>query len=89
MRERTLLVQRAIVLGGEDDTKTTQHRTVRLLAPLKLDLAEWLLASGSGVRLVATPRVQPCRRSGLSRQHDAVRTARRTSWEWSLPVSNR
>jgi len=39
-------VQRAIVLGGEDDTKTTQHRTIRLLAPLKLDLAEWRLASG-------------------------------------------
>ena len=46
VRERTILVQRAIVLGGEDDTKTTQHRTVRLLAPLKLDLAEWRLASG-------------------------------------------
>ena len=46
MRERTILVQRAIVLGGEDDTKTTQHRTIRLLAPLKLDLAEWRLASG-------------------------------------------
>jgi len=46
VRERTILVQRAIVLGGEDDTKTTQHRTVRLLAPLKLDLSEWLLAGG-------------------------------------------
>ncbi len=46
VRERTILVQRAIVLGGEDDTKTTQHRTIRLLAPLKLDLAEWRLASG-------------------------------------------
>jgi len=46
VRERTILVQRAIVLGGEDDTKTTQHRTVRLLAPLKVDLAAWLLASG-------------------------------------------
>ncbi|WP_272478123.1 relaxase domain-containing protein [Baekduia alba] len=33
-------------LGAEDDTKATQHRTVRLLSPLKTDLAEWRLASG-------------------------------------------
>ena len=46
VRDRTILVQRAIVLGGEDDTKTTQHRTVRLLAPLKVDLAAWRLAGG-------------------------------------------
>jgi len=46
VRERTLLVQRALALGAEEDTKTTQHRTVRLLAPLKSDLAEWRLASG-------------------------------------------
>ena len=46
VRERTLLVQRALALGVEDDTKTTQHRTVRLLAPLRVDLADWRLASG-------------------------------------------
>ncbi len=46
VRERTLLVQRSVSLGQEDDTKTTQHRTVRLLSPLKTDLAEWRLASG-------------------------------------------
>ena len=46
VRERTLLVQRALSLGADEDTKTTQHRTVRLLAPLKSDLDEWRLASG-------------------------------------------
>jgi integrase len=46
VRDRTVLVQRALALGIEDDTKTTQHRTVRLLAPLRADLAEWRLASG-------------------------------------------
>ena len=46
VRERTLLVQRALSLGADEDTKTTQHRTVRLLAPLKSDFAEWRLASG-------------------------------------------
>ena len=46
IRDRTILVQRAIVLGGEDDTKNSQHRTVRLLAPLKADLAEWRMACG-------------------------------------------
>ncbi len=46
VRERTILVQRAIALGGEDDTKNSQDRTVRLLAPLKADLAEWCMACG-------------------------------------------
>ena len=32
VRENTLLIQRAISLGEESDTKTRQHRTVRLLA---------------------------------------------------------
>ena len=38
VREQTLLIQRAISLGEESDTKTRQHRTVRLLAPLANDL---------------------------------------------------
>lgn len=38
VRDRTLLVQRAISLGKEADTTTRQHRTVRLLAPLASDL---------------------------------------------------
>jgi integrase len=46
IRERTLLVQRAISLGEESDTKTRQHRTVRLLAPLASDLRSWRMASG-------------------------------------------
>jgi integrase len=45
VRERTLLIQRSISLGDEADTKTRQHRTVRLLAPLASDLRAWRIAS--------------------------------------------
>jgi integrase len=46
IRDNTILIERALSLGEEADTKTTAHRTVRLLAPLRADLAEWRLASG-------------------------------------------
>ena len=46
VRLRTLLVQRAVSLGQEKDTKTRAHRTVRLLAPLREDLLSWQLRSG-------------------------------------------
>ena len=46
IRERTLLVQRAVSLGEISDTKTGHHRTVRLLGPLASDLREWQLANG-------------------------------------------
>jgi integrase len=45
VRERTLLVERALSLGREEDTKTRRHRTVRLLSPLRADLARWRLAA--------------------------------------------
>lgn len=46
IRDKTLLVERALSLGEEKDTKTSAHRTVRLLAPLATDLREWRLRSG-------------------------------------------
>lgn len=46
VRERTVLIQRSISLGEEADTKTRQHRTVRLLAPLAADLRSWRMAAG-------------------------------------------
>jgi integrase len=46
IRERTLLIQRSISLGEEADTKTRQHRAVRLLAPLASDLRVWRMAAG-------------------------------------------
>lgn len=46
VRERTVLIQRAVSLGEEKDTKTRGHRTVRLLAPLREDLLAWNLRSG-------------------------------------------
>jgi integrase len=46
VRERTILVERAVSLGQEQDTKTHAHRTVRLLAPLREDLLAWRMRSG-------------------------------------------
>jgi integrase len=46
VREQTLLIQRAISLGEQADTKTRQHRTVRVLAPLAADLRAWRMAVG-------------------------------------------
>jgi integrase len=46
IREQTILIERALSLGQENDTKTDAHRTVRLLAPLAADLREWRLRSG-------------------------------------------
>jgi integrase len=46
VRARTILIQRSISLGEEADTKTRQHRTVRLLAPLAADLRSWRMAVG-------------------------------------------
>jgi integrase len=46
VREQTILVERAISLGEERDTKTAAHRTVRVLQPLAVDLREWRLRSG-------------------------------------------
>ena len=46
IREQTILIERAISLGEEKDTKTAAHRTVRVLQPLAVDLREWRLRSG-------------------------------------------
>jgi len=46
IRERTILIQRSFTLGEEAATKTRQHRTVRLLAPLAADLRSWRMAAG-------------------------------------------
>ncbi len=44
--DRTILVEAALALGTVKETKTRQTRSVRLLAPLASDLAEWRLACG-------------------------------------------
>jgi integrase len=46
VRDRTILVERAVSLGELKDTKTRAHRTVRLLAPLQDDLRAWWQSSG-------------------------------------------
>ncbi len=46
IRDRTVLVDEAVALGRVTDTKNRRNRTVRLLAPLAQDLAEWRIAQG-------------------------------------------
>ena len=53
VREQTILVERAISLGEEKDTKTAAHRTVRVLQPLAVDLREWRLRSGRPAENIA------------------------------------
>ena len=53
IREQTILVERAISLGEEKDTKTAAHRTVRVLQPLAVDLREWRLRSGRPCESIA------------------------------------
>ncbi|MCL2419568.1 MAG: site-specific integrase [Conexibacteraceae bacterium] len=46
VRVRTLLIQHGLSDGVVKGTKTEDHRTVRLLAPLATDLKEWRLLQG-------------------------------------------
>lgn len=63
VRDRTLLVERAVSLGELKDTKTRAHRTVRLLAPLLEDLQAWRQHSGrpagDGVLLFPSAQGRP------------------------------
>jgi len=91
IREQTILVERALSLGAEEDTKTTAHRTVRLLAPLRQDLAEWRLASGRPTHRALvfpsqqdTPWTEPAyqswRRRSFRRALDAAGIAKATPY---------
>jgi integrase len=50
VRDNTLLIQRSASHGEAKSTKTGATRSVRLLAPLRHDLASWRLASGCAGR---------------------------------------
>ena len=52
VRDRTLLVTRSLSLGAEKGTKTGEHRTVRLLEPLREDLAKWRRQCGGAFPMV-------------------------------------
>jgi integrase len=57
IRQRTILVERAVSLGEFSATKTKQTRAVRMLAPLAQDLAEWRLRTGRpGDKKLVFPR---------------------------------
>ena len=49
VRERTLLIQRAVSLGEVKSTKTGAIRSVRMLSPVIADLTRWRLACGRPV----------------------------------------
>ena len=83
-RSNTLLVERAVSLGTTKDTKATQHRTVRLLQPLRTDLLSFMLASGHpgphGLvfpghdgRKWTEPAYQPWRRRSFDAARDQAR----------------
>ena len=57
VRERTILVERAVSLGEFRTTKTGQTRAVRMLSPVAQDLAEWRLRCGRpGDKVLLFPR---------------------------------
>ena len=66
IREKTILVERALSLGDEADTKTTAHRTVRLLAPLRADLAACVRPAAGERARVPQPSRRCVERGGIS-----------------------
>ena len=75
VRDRTLLIDRAQSDEGPKTTKTGRTRSVRLLAPLAVDLAAWRLASErSGVDDLVFPTAS----GELWRDHDWRNWRRRT-----------
>ena len=56
VRERTLLVERAVSLGEIEGTKTGRQRTVPLVGPLGQDLNEWRLHAGRPALSAGVPR---------------------------------
>ena len=79
VRERTLLVERAVSLGEEKDTKTTSHRTVRLLGALREDLLAWRLRSvcPRDTTLIFPARAAGCGRRRTTTTGGAVRSTAR------------
>jgi integrase len=84
VREQTILIERALSLGEEDDTKTDAHRTVRLLAPLAADLRAWRLRSG---RPAAHSLLFPSR-SGEPWTLAAYQSWRRRAFQRSLSLAH-
>jgi integrase len=67
VRERTVLVTKAVSLGEEKSTKTGRERSVPLMKPVSQDLNEWKLASG---RPGDDALVFPAAGGGLWQDHD-------------------
>jgi integrase len=93
VRDNTLLVERALSLGEDADTKTTMRRTARLLAPLRADLAEWRLASGrpAGNALVFSwhdgkPWTEAAYQSWRRRAVTRAREAAQVGWSARRPT---
>ena len=67
VRERSMLVTRAVSLGEEKSTKTGKERSVPLMKPVTQDLNKWKLASG---RPDNDALVFPAAGGGLWQDHD-------------------
>jgi integrase len=83
VRDRTLIIERAVSLGEVKATKTGQHRTVRLLEPLARDLAEWRMRCG---RPADTSPVIPANRGGVWSETE-YRNWRRRSFAKALKAA--
>jgi integrase len=84
VREQTILIERALSLGEEGDTKTDAHRTVRLLTPLGADLREWRFRSG---RPAAHSLMFPSR-SGQAWSLAAYQSWRRRAFQRALSLAH-
>jgi integrase len=67
IKKKSILIDKALSLGEEKETKTRRLRTVQLLAPLAADLAEWRRRSG---RPAAEALVFPTREGRAWSDHD-------------------
>ena len=88
VRAQTLLIQRALSLGEDADTKTRQHRTVRLLASLREDLQLWqgtasanaLVFPGHDGEVWSLPAYQSWRRRAFGRAARAANAENATPY---------
>ncbi|MEX2448772.1 MAG: site-specific integrase [Solirubrobacterales bacterium] len=89
VRERTLLVEKAADgRGGVKSTKTGQARTVRLLPPLAVDLAEWRLRCGGSV-VTTTATTSFCSRTAPAASGTTALGSRGTGTHGIRPAPSR
>ena len=91
VREQTLLIERALSLGHEDDTKTDAHRTVRLLFHLPLTFRVAPSPSGrpGAQRLIFHPAPESPGRWPRTSGRTGVRSGARFRWRTPTHAAGR